>query len=330
MIPLRTALLIPLDPAKSNHVRAIAEIWNVACGQSLAITEHFAAFNLRPAPGVTQQGWLVVDDNWAQAFVLASFVDGYPTVAAPTHGWIDALVVAPAAQRQGTGSRLLGAAETWLRLHGRTYITVGAGLRPFAPGVPAELDTTPFFVRHGFTDLDSSGEPQVAYDLAADLSNYRPPTNLREVPAAARPAQRGQEALLLAFLQAEFPGRWHYEAELFLRHDGGRVGDYMLLWTEAGVQGACLLTFPDSVRPIERYYPYSLPKPWGQAGSIGVSAAVRGRGYGSYLLDASLRRLHDNGINGCVIDWTNLLQFYGRFGFQPLRHYAMLTKHSSK
>ena len=89
----------------------------------------------------------------------------------------------------------------------------------------------------------------------------------------------------------------------------------MLLWTEAGVQGACLLTFPDSVRPIERYYPYSLPKPWGQAGSIGVSASLRGQGYGSYLLDASLRRLHDNGINGCVIDWTDLLHFYGRFGF---------------
>lgn len=104
----------------------------------------------------------------------------------------------------------------------------------------------------------------------------------------------------------------------------------MLLWTKAGVQGACLLTFPDSARPIERYYPYSLPKPWGQAGSIGVSASLRGQGYGSYLLDASLHRLHDNGINGCVIDWTNLLHFYGQFGFQPLRHYAMLTKHSCK
>jgi GNAT superfamily N-acetyltransferase len=330
MIPLPTAQFIPLDPANPSHVRAMVELWNVACGQSLAITERFAAFNLRSAPGVTQQGWLVVEDNWVQAFVLASFVEGYPAIAAHTQGWIDALVVAPAAQHQGAGSRLLAAAENWLRQHGRTHITVGANLRHFVPGVPAELGTTPFFVRHGYTDLDSRGEPQVAYDLAADLSNYRPPADLREVPAAARPGQRGQEAQLLAFLQAEFSGRWYYEADLFLGHDGGRIGDYMLLWTEAGMQGACLLTFPDSVRPIERYYPYSLPKPWGQAGSIGVSVAMRGRGYGAYLLDASLRRLHDNGINGCVIDWTNLLHFYGRFGFQPLRHYAMLTKHSSK
>jgi GNAT superfamily N-acetyltransferase len=329
MIPLHTAQLIPLDPTNPAHVRAMVEIWNFACGEALAISERFAAFNLRAAPRVTQRGWLLVDDNWAQAFVVASFVDGYPALAAPSHGWIDALVVAPAAQRQGAGRRLLATAEQWLREHGRTHIAIGGSLRPFAPGVPEELGTTSFFVRHGYSDLGAGDEPEVAYDVAADLSEYRPPAALRQLPAAARPAQRGQEDLLLDFLRAEFPGRWQYEAEVFLQVDGGRIGDYMLLWTEVGVQGACVLTFPDSVRPIERYYPYSLPKPWGQLGSIGVSAALRGQGYGSHLLDAGLRRLHDNGINGCVIDWTNLLNFYGGFGFEPLRRYAMFAKTGS-
>jgi GNAT superfamily N-acetyltransferase len=268
-----------------------------------------------------------VADNWAQGFVLASFVDGYRALAAPEQGWLDALVVVPAAQRQGLGSRLLFAAETWLRQQGRTQVRIGGGLRPFAPGVPLELGSEHFFIRHGYSDLNGSSEREVVYDLAADLSTYRPPATLREVEAVARPAQRGQEELLLAFLHREFPGRWHYEAEVFLQQNGGRIDDYMLLWTEAGVQGSCLLTFPDSVRPIERYYPYSLPKPWGQAGSIGVSAALRGQGLGAYLLDAGLRRLHDNGINGCVIDWTSLLDFYGRFGFQPLRGYRRIQKH---
>ncbi len=330
MLPLHTTQLLALDPANPAHVRALVEIWNVAFGEGHAISERFAGFNLRRAPGVTQRGWLAVADNWAQGAVVASFLDGYPQVAGPAVGWIDALVVAPAAQHQGLGCRLLAVAERWLREHGRRDITVGAGLRPFAPGVPVEMELLPFFVRHGYTELDAAGEPLITYDLAADLAQYRPPASLRELPAAARPAQRGQEATLLAFLAAEFPGRWHYEAELFLHHDGGRVSDYMLLWTERGVQGACLLTFGDSVRPLERFYPYSLPKPWGQLGSIGVSAALQGQGYGSVLLDAGLRRLHDNGVNGCVIDWTNLLDFYGRFGFQPLRSYYQLTKHTAR
>ncbi len=326
MIPLHTSQLIPIDPANPVHVRAITEIWNFACGDELAITEHFAAYNLRPAPGMTQQGWLLVDDNWAQAFVLASFLDGHPAVAAPARGWIDAIAVAPAAQRQGLGSRLLAAAESWLHEHSRTSLSVGSSLRTFAPGVPVELGSAPFFRRQGYTDTDAAGNPRLTYDVSADLSDYRPPADLREVRGAARPAQRGQEELLYGFLRQEFPGRWYYEARLFLEHDAGRISDYMLLWTEEGVQGACLLTFPDSARPIERYFPYSLPKPWGQAGSIGVSTSLRGQGFGMYLLDASLRRLHDNGINGCVIDWTTLLHFYGRFGFEPLRSYALLSK----
>jgi len=321
-----TSQLITFDLANPTHVRALVEIWNGACGEDHAISERFAAFNLRPSPGVTQTGWLAVADNWAQGVVLASFIDGYPQVAGPKDGWIDVLAVAPAAQRQRVGSRLLTAAERWLAEHGRTHITVGAGLRPFGPGIPLEMNLTPFFVRHGYTELDTAGEPQITYDLAADLSHYQPPADLRKLPTAARPAQRGQETYLLAFPAAEFPGRWHYEAEQFLHQDGGRISDYMLLWTDAGVQGACLLTFPDSVRPLERYYPYSLPKPWGQAGSIGVSAALRGQGYGPLLLDASLRRLHDNGINGCVIDWTDLVDFYGKFGFAPYRQFALMAK----
>jgi predicted N-acetyltransferase YhbS len=43
------------------------------------------------------------------------------------------------------------------------------------------------------------------------------------------------------------------------------------------------------------------------------------------VLDAGLRRLRDAGIAGCVIDWTGLLDFYGKFGFHPYRKYEMLA-----
>ena len=90
------------------------------------------------------------------------------------------------------------------------------------------------------------------------------------------------------------------------------------------MDGCCLLTFEDSVRPIERFYPYRLPRPWGQAGSIGISAGCRGRGYGALLLDGALRRLHNNNVNGCVIDWTGLVDFYAKFGFEKYRAYLIM------
>ena len=84
--------------------------------------------------------------------------------------------------------------------------------------------------------------------------------------------------------------------------------------------------FGDSVAPIERYSPYRLPRPWGQLGIIGISADRRGQGLGAALLDAGLRRLHNNGVNGCIIDWTDLVDFYAKFGFTPHRAYYMLNK----
>jgi predicted N-acetyltransferase YhbS len=57
-----------------------------------------------------------------------------------------------------------------------------------------------------------------------------------------------------------------------------------------------------------------------------VSQERRGSGYGGALLDTGLSRLRDAGVAGCVIDWTTLLDFYGKFGFKPFRQYEMLAK----
>ena len=217
-------------------------------------------------------------------------------------GWIEAIAVASSYQRQGIGRALLRWAEEWLasqnngqgdsdacasgsraetelsanlRVKGR--IQVGGGLRPFAPGPLADSAGEAFFLASGYEYADGP----FGWDVARSLSDYQSPP-LREAPAAARPGQRGQEAELLSFLAKEFPGRWHWQAERFLE-EGGRISDYMLLWTQEGVQGSCRLTFEDSVNPIDRFFPYGLPRPWAQLGSIGVSAHLRGVGNGAAL-----------------------------------------------
>ncbi len=195
-------------------------------------------------------------------------------------------------------------------------------MRPFVSGVPSELAVEAFFHHRDYVEHPFGS---VVWDVARDLSGYETPATVREVPGAVRPAQPRDEQALLGFLATEFPGRWRFECEQFLQ-DGGRVSDFMLLWTNSGVTGFCRLTFEDSLWPIERYYPYRLPRPWGQLGPIGVARSVRGQGFGAAVLDAGLRRLRDNGVNGCVIDWTSLLEFYGKFGFRPYRQYVRLTK----
>lgn len=311
--------IVEWDAGSAAHLDAVVHCWSGACGQDLAIAERFVRFNVQPWRGERRDGRLALLDGAPAGVVLASALPDELAVNPAQEGWIDAIAVLPEAQGRGIGGALLAWASGWLHEQGCHSVRLGGGLRPFAVGLPTDLDSAGFFLRRGFA---VAAEP---CDLAANLATYTPPADLREVDAAVRPAQRGQEEALFAFLRREFPGRWRYEAEEHLRL-GGRISDYMLLWTARGVDGCCALTFGDSWRPLERFYPYRLPKPWGQVGSVGISADCRGRGYGLGLIDAALRRLHSNGVNGCVIDWVRQPAIYAKFGFTEYRRYWVLRQ----
>ncbi len=312
-------MLRPVDVSDAAH---IAAIWNAACGADLAITPHFVEYNLRPTTGAVQAGRLAVQDDQPVGFVLASALPASPEVSPPQVGWIDAMAVLPEFQHRGLGSTLLIWAEMWLRQQGCMFARLGGSLRPFAPGLPVELGTETFFAKRDYQRREGTG---LDWDVARDLRDYQYPIPNLPPPLSIRPAQPGDEDALHAFLRREFPGRWHFEFIEFLR-ENGRMSDYLLLWSERGVDGFCRLTFQDSERPLERFYLHRLPRPWGQLGPIGVSADCRGKGYGGALLDAGLRYLQARGVRGCVIDWTSLVEFYGKFGFVPYRQYAMLIK----
>ncbi|MEZ4656757.1 MAG: GNAT family N-acetyltransferase [Caldilineaceae bacterium] len=308
-----------VDQSNPQHIEAVAGLWTTACGPALAISPRMVLYNGRPMPDLAQAGVLAWQADEPIGFVLASALKNQPAAAAPEQGWIDAIAVLPDEQKRGVGKKLLNWAEEWLRGQGCTEAALGGSLRPFAPGLPVELEQHACFEHLGFVPRER------VWDVAANLAHYARSRSVREVAGAVRPAQPGQEAALLEFFQREFPGRWRYEFERFVQHKE-RLSDFMLLWTARGVDGFCRLTFEDSARPIERFYPYALPRPWGQLGPIGVSQDQRGLGYGAALLDAGLRRLHNNGVNGCIIDWTTIVDFYAKFGFAPHREYVPMSK----
>lgn len=310
-------ILRSFKPTDTPH---LAVIWNAACGPDLAITQRFVDYNARAPTGAIQAGQIAYINDTPIGFVLASALPNDPQTSPPQVGWIDAIAVLGNQQKRGIGSALLTWAEDWLRAQGCTRFRLGGSLHPFTPGYPTELGNANFFLKRGYTER-TGGEP--TWDVARDLSDYRITRPRADV--TIRPAQPGEANALLEFFQREFPGRWRYEFVEFLR-DGGRMSDYVVLLTARGIDGFARITLEDSERPLERFYLHRLPKPWGQLGPIGVSRDARGKGYGGALLDAGLSYLHAQGVRGCVIDWTGLVEFYGKFGFKPYRQYAMLVK----
>lgn len=312
------------DSSNQDYLAAAVDLWNAACGTDLAITLSGIRFNTRPSTGAQQAGRLAIIGGQPAGFVLATeFTAGDSRVSAPETGWIDAIAVAPAHQGKGIGAALMDWAEGWLGGRGCTQFRLGGSLRPFAPGLPSALATAGFFRRRGYAPR---AHGPVVWDMARDLRTYRTPPFVAATPSAqVRWARAGDEGALLALLEREFGGRWFYEAREFLA-GGGRISDFVILLTTTGVDGFCWLTFEDSARSLDRCFMARLPRPWGHLGPIGISAPMRGGGFGAAVLDAGLRTLRDAGIAGCVIDWTDLVDFYARFGFQTYRSYEMLGK----
>ena len=314
--------LFPFTPA--YHADAV-RIWNAASHPDYPITPHFLAYNVTPCTDEIIEGRVATLNSQPVGFVLASAVTDDPAI---TLGWVSAIAVHPSAQRQGIGSELLAWAEGWLKEKNCKRIRLGGNLRPFLPGLPSPLGrgaggegALPFFNKRGF---QSPAHQPYEYDIARSLKDYQP---LYTKPAQAEllPMKPGQEPALLEFLTREYPGRWEFEAREFVKN-GGRPGDFLLLWVNGAVQGFCRLTLTDSERPIERFYPQRLGQPWGQFGPLGLSKAVRGQGLGGYLIDAAAVHLKSLGVDGCVIDWTSLVELYGKFGFTVYNRYISLFK----
>ncbi len=295
-----------------------ATIWNAACGPDLMVSPTFIGYNLRSSTGIERSGQLAYVDEQPVGFVFVGAAMGEQP---PRQGWVECISVYPQYQRHGIGSALMDWAEGWLQERQAKRARLGAGLRPFAAGLPDPLQSASFFIQRGYGMTPGY---EYEWDVARDLSDYVPVGAV--AGADLRPLQMGEEAELLAFLRREFPGRWLYEVEEYF-NEGGRATDYMVLRTpHTGLDGFCWMTFEDSVRPLERFYMQRLPHPWGQIGPLGVGKGCRGLGLGGALIDAAIRHVQRAGVRGCIIDWTSLLDLYARFGFQPYRRYTMLAK----
>src|SRR6185503_2678404 len=182
-----------------------------------------------------------------------------------------------------------------------------------------------FFEKRGYGS--PSHQPH-EFDIARSLKDYQP-FYTKPAHADLTPMQPGEEYLLVDFLHCEYPGRWEFEAREFVKNRG-RASDFLLLRVNGEVHGFFRLTLSDSERPIERFYPQRLPRPWGQFGPLGLSKAVRGQGLGGYLIDAAAVHMQALGVDGCVVDWTSLVELYGKFGFTLYNQYVSLFKRISE
>jgi ribosomal protein S18 acetylase RimI-like enzyme len=242
--------------------------------------------------------------------------DDRPGEVQDRHGGVQLLLVDPAVQRRGIGTRLLEAGIERLRAVGVTTVALGSGGNDYLwPGVPEDLPgAAGFFAARGWR-FDYG-----VLDLVADLRGFQAPRGTVEraerggvsIEAEAGP---GAGAEALAFEAATFPiwlrafRQWTAPVLVARDRTGAIVGTLLF----RGPPGATIFT------PM-------LGQDAGTIGCVGVAASARGAGVGSAMVTRASELLRDAGTGVCHISWTEREWFYRRVGYLPWRRYRMAER----
>jgi beta-N-acetylhexosaminidase len=237
---------------------------------------------------------------------------GVGIVAVDRAGSIPLLVVNPAHQRRGVGTRLLEAGMGRLGQLGATTVALGGGGNDYIwPGVPDDLPgAVEFFRTRGW------GFDHTVIDLVADLRRYEAPAGVGERAGRAGitiEVMNGPERPeVMAFEAATFPDwvGWFERLDssvLVARDRAGAVAGTLLFRGPLGATIYEPLLGPDA----------------GTIGCVGVATKARGAGVGSAMVARASELLRDAGTRACHIGWTRRERFYTRVGYSPWRRYHM-------
>lgn len=282
-----------------------------------------------PHDFVSVSAWGVSDEGGELiGFLLAKRLrNEIPSYAGPETGWISLLAVAgDRSDSEEIGVELLTTAEDSLAGPGVETITFGKDIQNFLAGLPKSLQTQYDPI------LSAAGYEQGAsvYDVTRDISTFERPDRVADTLASVDVRVRRLEPedtdTLLGFLADQFPGRWHYSAELASRLPGG-IQQYWGVW-----EGDSLVGFAGTRRCDAAVVGSNLI--WGPQladrycalGPIGVHENARGNGYGLAMMAHVIETFRDEGYTQMIIDWTTIIDYYAKFGFEPFVEYIDYTK----
>jgi len=315
----------PLDPEWDRPLlerlweAALGSVWPLTPGALDLVKEGLVAErgdggnHSESGPGETDRA------GHGLAAVAADPVDragrGVGVVAVDPAGSIPLLVVDPAYQRRGVGTRLLEAGMARLGRLGATTVALGSGGSDYIwPGVPDDLPgAVGFFRARGW------GFDHTVIDLVADLRGYDAPAGVGDRAGRAgvsiQVMKAPERAEVMAFEAATFPAwvGWFERLDssvLVARDRAGAVAGTLLFRGPLGATIYEPLLGPDA----------------GTIGCVGVAAPARGAGVGSAMVARASELLRDAGTRACHIGWTRRERFYTRVGYSPWRRYHMARR----
>ena len=163
--------------------------------------------------------------------------------------WISALFIKESEKRKGYATALLSHAKKILKEENVDTLLVGQDYENFFSGIPdPKEENLAFFVQNGFLL-----NPKDHYDLEADVSTITAIDRFDSRPFEEKyfteTLEEQDKENLLFFLEKEFPGRWYYEVESYLKQKQP-LSHIVVLKKKAtnSIRGFCMLSVQQEKR----------------------------------------------------------------------------------
>lgn len=308
----------------TDTIHAGIDLWN-RVHPDFAIPDQLVVQNVfAPFANLDVTAWGSFSDDDLIAFALGKRLTApVSDYAGPDQGWVSLFVVDPAC-KAGVANGLLATVEQFMSERGVSSLRVGGDPGQFISGVPVEFaDTQTVLHDRGF-------ETQwKVYDLQRDIRSFEPPISVDHVLdewSGLSLERVDSTEPLLQFLVDQFPGRWHYEAANVCRLPGGGR-DYWLLSHEGTTVGfARTNTAESAYRGGNINWSTSIDGAICGLGPLGIHESYRGRGWGLWMISSLVEHYRDEGYDRMIIDWTELVEYYNKLGFEPWITYDTFTK----
>ncbi len=300
-----------LRPLAVEDVDAVVALWNESLPLPFHVDRRLFEQNLTVSPHYRAEGTRVaVSDDRIVGFVACRRAQE-PMAAQgliTDKGWLSVLFVHPRYRRRGVGQALLDAGLSWL---GAVDVLPGGDPDHFFPGVPEGCDAMRRFLeKRGFVFGSK------AWDLQQDVSAWQAPAG----PDRARivPCEAGWVPQLYEFFERTFPGRWYYDMRRRLALEANPNDVLVVRDPDGTIQGFSSTFHPGSRRlGPSVYWRQAMGPHYGGLGPIGVSPEVRQKGLGLALVQRSIEYVKAHGCRIMGVDWTVLIDFYRKAGFEP-------------
>lgn len=271
-----------------------------------------------------ENSYVALDNDMLVGFIISKiYDDDFAISDYSKKGWISLFLVDTKYRNKGIGSTLYNLVENEMRKLGKEEIFLGKDYLNFFPGLPVDLkNSLSWFEKKGFV------RPYDTYDLIKNFSHNKDKLKLRNSEYQFKICSLADKENLINFIMNNWPGRWEKETrDYFL--NGGSGKEYVVALDGDKICAFAKIGYPNTK---ETDMSYSLT--WrnrfsalGGIGPLGVDKAYRNKNLGFDIVAFAHNVLVDFNVSNIIIDWTGLLDFYRRMGFEVFKSYFYMSKH---